>query len=292
MDRRRYLLGMLVAVALPMQLPAQIRANAAFNTERIAAGDTFNLRVLVAGAKVAPKRVSFAAWLPVLPTENILRRSEWARSGAQWVQQFTLIAFDSARLELPPLTVQLHLGDTVQTNPLPLLVTTPGGATDLPDMAGIRPIRREPTHWSDYWPWALGGALVLAFSVWLSRRNRRQRPPPVAQTPAPPLVAPRDWALEQLAALARAEAPALPFFARLSLIVREYLERRYRIPALESTTGEIARFLKKTDFPATQKSTLDTLLQQADLVKYAEMQPTAADAKQALEQARVLIQNS
>lgn len=294
MGRRWSYLFALLSCLTTCRLSAQIKANAAFDPVRVEAGDTFSLRVLVAGAPVAPKRVSFAAWQQILPDKNILSRSEWSRSGTQWVKQFTLITFDSAHLSLPPLTVQLHLGDTVQTNPLELLVTAPRAASELSDMDPIRDIQREPTHWSDYWPWALGLAIALALVNWYFRRNRRRAlPAPVAVPLSPPPLSPQEIALQKLAALDKqkpwVKGPILAYYAELSMIVREYLESRYGILALESTTREIAQLLKKTDFPENQKPVLEALLQQADLVKYAEMQPPQNYHEQALEKAKNLI---
>ncbi len=300
MDKRQRIIAilygcLLLSLAGAGQANAQILASAAFDPEQVEAGDTFALRVLVAGVRVAPQRVSFAGWQNYLPADNILSRSEWTRSGNQWVQRFTLIALDSANVELPPLTVQLHLGDTVQTNPLQLSVSIQGNATELRDMDPIRDIRREPVFWYDYWPQALGILLPLALLIWYYRRKRRrtQTPPPAVplEPPPPP---PHASALQKLNALEKEkpwmkEEQLLAYYAALSLIIREYLEARYRIPALESTTREIAALLKNTGFPDEQQAALDFLLQQTDLVKYAEMQPPRTFHEQALEKARQLI---
>lgn len=292
---RIILLILLAGTLLSLQSQAQIKANAAFDPSRVETGDTFSLRVLVTGVAVAPKRVSFAAWQNQLPTDNILSRSEWTRSGAQWVQHFALIAFDSAVWQLPPLTVHLHLGDTVQTNPLELSVTPTRAGADLGDMDSIRDIRREPTLWMDYWPWALGAlALLLLFTWYLRRRPKRTKRPAAASVPPPPAPPPvRDIALQKLTALEQQQlwqqGQLIEYYARLSIIVREYLENKYNILALESTTREISKFLQNTSFPQPLKATLDYLLQQADMVKYAEMPPPAQYHVQAMENARKVV---
>lgn len=296
-ERGRVILFLLAWALLPVQAQTQIKANAAFDPARVETGDTFSLRVLVTGVPVAPKRVSFAAWQNQLPAENILSRSEWTRSGAQWVQHFTLIAFDSAAGQLPPLTVHLHLGDTVQTNPLELSVTpTPAGA-DLGDMDTIRDIRREPTLWLDYWPWALGAlALMLLFTWYLRRRPKRPKQVVAASVPLPPPPPPaRDIAQQKLTALEQQElwqkGQLIEYYAQLSIILREYLENKYNILALESTTREIAKLLQNTSFPQSLKPTLDYLLQQSDMVKYAEMPPPAQFHVQAMENARKVVRD-
>lgn len=288
----RYLLcaGILWNLLEPSRAGAQIKANAAFDPARVETGDTFSLRILVTGAKVAPKRVDFAAWQNQLPAKNILMQSAWNRSGLKWVQQFTLIAFDSARLQLPPLTVHLHLGDTVQTNALELEITATSAGSDLSEMDQIRDIRREPVYWFDYWPWALGALAFLVLLVWLSRR-RKKRPRPAIVVAAPPVIRPpaKEIALQKLAALENQElwqkGRLLEYYADLSIIVREYLEHQYAILALESTTREISTLLKNTRFPGHLKAPLDYLLQQADMIKYADMPPPAQYHTKAMESA-------
>ena len=283
---------------LPLSGSAQVRASASFDPERVEAGDTFSLRVLISGVRVAPKRVSFAAWHDHFPAENIRSRSEWSRSGAQWVQQFTLIAFDSATLELPPLSVQLHLDDTVQTNSLQLNVRAPSAAAELRDMETIRDIRREPTYWYDYWPWGLAVLLPALLAVWYFRRRQKRPLPAIAApvAPGPADLPPHELALQKLAALEQQQLwqndQTGAYYAGLSLIVREYLENRFGIRALESTTREIVALLPQTDFPDNQKAVLDHLLQQADLVKYAEIPPPKTYHEQAMEKAKGLIRHS
>ena len=292
---RIVILWLLACILLTVQTQAQIKANAAFDPPRVETGDTFSLRVLVTGVPVAPKRVSFAAWQNQLPADNILSRSEWTRSGAQWVQHFTLIAFDSAVWQLSPLTVHLHLGDTVQTNPLDLSVTPTNAGADLGDMDTIRDIRREPTLWTDYWPWALALLALLLLFFWYIRRRPKRTKPVAAATALPTAPPPpaRDIALQKLAALEQQQlwqqGQLIEYYARLSIIVREYLENKYHILALESTTREISKLLQNTPFPQHLKATLDYLLQQADMVKFAEMPPPAQFHVQAMENARKVV---
>ncbi|MEQ1747252.1 MAG: hypothetical protein ABMA02_17610 [Saprospiraceae bacterium] len=284
------------ALALPGRFFAQAKATAALDPARVGVGDTFALRVLVAGVHAAPKRVVFSAWQNRIPAENILSQSVWQRSGGHWVQRFSLIALDTAALLLPPLTVYLHLGDTMQTNPVQLTVTATTASSDLRDLDGIRDIRREPVLWYDYWPWAAGALVVLmALSrlFWRKPKPKRAQPDqPVAQPSMPPPSA-REIALEKLAKLEK-EKPwlagrLLEYYAALSMIVREYIEHQYSVPAMESTTREIADLLKNTDFPREQRPALDFLLQQTDLVKFAEMVPSGDYHLQALDKAKQLV---
>ncbi len=286
--------SILAVISLPDTAAGQVRANAAFDPERVEVGDTFALRVLVSGTTVTPQRVNFAAWQRVFPPDNILARSNWQHSGNKWVQHFSLIALDTASLLLPPLTVHLHLGDTVPTNPVRLTVAATTTSSDVRDLETIRDIRREPTHWYDYWPWAAAAFVVLLVVYRLLRRRKKpQRPAPIPVAPERAPLSPKEIAWQKLEALER-EKPwqkgrLLEYYAALSMIVREFLEHRYGIPAMESTTGEIAALLKNTDFPDMHKAALDVLLQKSDLVKFADTVPAGDYHVQALSKAKQLV---
>lgn len=61
--------------------------------------------------------------------------------------------------------------------------------------------------------------------------------------------------------------------SELTYIIREYLEGRYSIAALESTTSEIIGQLKSTLTDPSHQSSLQRILQVADLVKFAKAKP-------------------
>ncbi|MCC6459172.1 MAG: hypothetical protein IT260_01800 [Saprospiraceae bacterium] len=302
MDKRRTLpaaLGLLLLGLLPLRSTAQVSASAAFDPPRVETGDTFSLRILVKGVASAPKKVNFEAWKTFLPAKNILSESGWTRSGAQWVQRYTCIAFDSAEWQLPPLTVRLHPADTILTNSPELSVRPTRASAEVRDMDTIRDISREPTHWTDYWPWGLGALAALGLLVGYIRR-RPKRPKTLVAAPAPPpapVTPAHEIALQKLAVLEQQkpwqqQGQTVAYYAALSLIVREYFEGRYGILALESTTREILFLLKKTNFPEGLRATLEHLLQQSDLAKFAEMQPPAAFHEKALASARQLVQQT
>ncbi len=275
-------------------LSAQIKAFASLQPDRIETGDTTALLVIVTGLNAEPKEVDFSPWAAVLPSSNILARSNWRRSGAQWMRRFTLIAFDSATLELPPLNVRLSTGKPLETNELKLSVFPTRTGRDITDMAKIRDIRREPESWLDYWPWAAGLLFLFTLVLWWVRRNQRKPQAVVAQPSfSPPPASPSERALQKLSELQQKRlwkgGQTKEHYAELSLILREYLETRYGIAALESTTLEIQNMLKGTEFPPNARVDLNELLQKTDLVKYAQSQPAEAVHEAVLAKARELV---
>lgn len=64
------------------------------------------------------------------------------------------------------------------------------------------------------------------------------------------------------------------FYSELSYIMREYLENRFEINALESVTDEILINLNPFSIEKLQTENLKNILQTADLVKYAKVKPS------------------
>ena len=261
-------------LAFSAGLSAQAVANAVLEKSTVETGDTFTLRVLLNNLRVEPLKVDFKSWYPFLPPENILAETPWSRAGNRWQRQYTLVSFDSARLELPPLTIRMRTGDTLLTNPVEISVRPTPSGKEVSDAETIRDIVREPTFWTDYWPWAVGAAGLVALFLWFFRK----KPQPVQQFVPAPVQAPvHEITLQQLAVLEQQQpwkhGKTEQFNAELSMIIRGYLERRFHIPALESTTKEILPMLKKTDFQAQQSETLRELLAQSDLAKFAQTPP-------------------
>lgn len=268
-----------------------------FDRQPVAAGDTFVLRVLVSGTEAKPDRVNFAPWSGWIPRENILRQSGWQKNGAQWVSNYTLIAFDSVHTELPPLPILLLSGVQVPTQPMSFTVVPADVTADVAAMAPIRPIQPEPLRWTDLA--FLLGLLLLGWVVWryfFGKKKKAPAPPPVA-APAP--VAPEPphvIALQKLARLSQ-EKPwkkgeIKQFYVALSAILNEYLEHRYQIPAMESTTKELAVLLRGVDFPPQRMDTLWEVLHQADMAKYAQDLDPQRPHERYLLQAEQLIQQT
>jgi len=275
----------------------QITANATLNPDRIETGDTFLLRILVSGTKVEPRQVDFSTWksIPVAPVQ--VSQTRWSRSGAQWVQQFTLIAFDSAEMELPALTVYFHIGEPARTNTMHLTVMPTPGTADPTDIETIRDIQRTPDAWTDYWPWMAAAAALLVLIIWYMQRKKPKRIQVVLPLqPILPDIPAHEQALQKLRVLEEEKmwkkGDLKEYYAQLSLILREYLQQRYGILALESTTIEITAMLKATSFPKMFNKVLQELLTASDMVKYAQSQPADNLHQKALENTRSLVQQT
>jgi hypothetical protein len=114
-------------------------------------------------------------------------------------------------------------------------------------------------------------------------------------------------ALEKLEQLDREHLPeqglAKAYYFRLSEIVRDYLERRYRFGALEMTSDEIRTHLAAAEVAARGVShgaaeaavtaegrrAVEAFLDETDLVKFADFAPTESAAETVMRAARGII---
>jgi hypothetical protein len=138
---------------------------------------------------------------------------------------------------------------------------------------------------------ALAGALAL---VWVISRRRR-RPPVVIPATAPPVTPPPQSpyarALSRLDQIAEERWPARRQVDRhyegVVDALREYLDAAAGVPAGELTTEELLWALPPELGENGRREALRELLHEADLVKFARLEPKARAAERFLERCRV-----
>jgi hypothetical protein len=273
---------------------AQTDARAELDSSHVETGNPFVIHLSLPKSLGQPRDVDFSAWENLVPKQNVLKQTEWNSDGQFFSKDLTIIFFDGDSLSLPPLPIRLNGGEVALTNPLEIAVVPTPSPDDLNDMAPIKDIRREPALWTDYLPWAIAIAvlaLLVALASWLiGRVQKRRKQAALSRSVGLP---PHELALKKLDALAQKQlwhkGLIKEYCAELTFIVREYLEKRYLIPALESTSEEILQTLEKTDFPEKLRHELNDLLTKADLVKFAKATPPEPFREEAMSFAKKII---
>src|SRR5690606_27757528 len=79
---------------------------------------------------------------------------------------------------------------------------------------------------------------------------------------------------------------------RVADVIRKYLGARYGFDGLECTSRETLRMLRAITPPVTALPLIKAFLQQADLVKFARLTPTAEQCVEVLEEARLIVQRT
>lgn len=209
-------------------------------------------------------------------------------------QVLTLSVFDSGTYFIPPIQVgYLRESDTAPTlfasNPIALNVRT----VTVDTTQAFRDIKgpvNAPVTFREIVPWLAGGLLVLIvilFIFWFVRQKLRKKPiiPVRPKTVLPPDVE----AIQLLEALRLQKlwqnGQVKLYFTELTDIVRHYLDRRYGVQAAEMTSVEIIESVSNLKINQEALSRLQGMLQLADLVKFAKMEPLPLENDTALQYA-------
>ena len=229
---------------------------------------------------------------------EIINQSTWTRTeeNQKTIQLKTIRfgIFDEGHFVIPA-CYTLVGNDTLWTYPIPIDVR---GIE--PDSTGLMPIKgiiREKTSWTDYMIYILGTLAVILVYI-LYRLYKKQQAKKVKSTELPPPVKllPHEIALQKLTVLKQnrlwEQGEVKEFHVQLTYILREYLENRFLIPALESTTVEIERDVKRLGLSQDQNVQIHNLLHVADWVKFARGNPEENANSLAIDQAITLVQQT
>lgn len=201
-------------------------------------------------------------------------------------QLLTITSFDSGYFALPEFRFSYHnVNDsakfTVGTNQLYLMVNTPVVDTTKAFKVIKGPVK-EPVTLAEVLPWVLLGLVVVGLAIFLIWyiRKRRQHEPVFVKKPKP-VLPPDVLAIQKLEELRLAkiwqQGKLKVYFTDLTDIIREYLDGRFNIDAMEMTSYEIMEAIegKRINSEAIEK--LKNVMQLADLVKFAKAQTTPVE---------------
>lgn len=197
-------------------------------------------------------------------------------------QELIITSFDSGSYIIPSIPFKYtRKGDTLTyftgTSPVRLAVQTI--QTDqAKDIKPIKPPLSAPITFREMLPWIGLGLLILAIAalVYYYIKRKKQNKPLVTsrlKTTIPPYEAALE-ALESLRLKKLWQSGRIKeYYSEMTEIVREYIELRFPVRALEMTTSEINAALRQTDVNSSAREKLHQTLILADLVKFAKEQP-------------------
>ena len=205
------------------------------------------------------------------------------------IKKYLMTGFDSGAFYIPTQQIfirnRAYLTDSVLINVATVAVDT----TKL-KMFPIKAIQSEPLVFDDFKPyiiWVVLGLLLIAVIVYFIITRKK------AEITEEEIIAglpPYEEAIERLQKLDNKllwqNNEVKKYYSELTEIVRAYIEKELKVPALEITTHELVETL--SDF--NQGKTIDTsketinklkgLLSEADLVKFAKSKPLSHEIEE------------
>ena len=193
-------------------------------------------------------------------------------------QDFRLTSFDEGIYYVPPFRVTVD-GEEYESNYLTLKILTYDVDTTSVELFDIKGVEKAPfviTDWLLPVGIVLGAALLLWLGIWLYRKygRRRRQEEPVD----PELLLPAHVAALQALDQIRDEklwqqGRYKDFHTQLTDVLRKYVSRRFDVSAMEMTTAELMAALKGNPEAKEVYASLKEILELADFVKFAKMNP-------------------
>lgn len=274
-------LPLIFAISLTATVSAQT-LQSRVTTDSLTIGETFEYSLTLQLDKEYeniqfPDTNSFPATLDLIDRQ-LFKVSEFSDS-----LLFTLQYFGNEDLQISPLAVTLFTetdSTTLFTEPVVLYFKTVVAEGD----TTLKPIKPNFTFARSWWPWvlaliALAGGLIW----WFYFRKEPQEEEDSLVKEIKPFHNPLAEMEKTLIALKKdndlAETKDFKgFYSKMSDTIRLYFEDLYQIPALESTSTELLRYLEAYGVDDILTDKTRAVLRKSDLVKFAKFTPTLDDA--------------
>ena len=216
------------------------------------------------------------------------------------IRRYILTGFDSGAFYIPQQQIfvknQAFLTDSLLINIATIAIDT----TKVKKFP-IKSIKKEPYTFDDFRIYiylVLAILAIIGFWIyWFVIRKRKETEDAPTYRTLPPFE-------EAILRLNELDEKLLwqnnkikEYYSELTEIVRGYIERELKVPALENTTDEVLAMIKdfkNADSIETSKETikkLKDLLQEADLVKFAKSKPLAIEIEDDRRDAEFIIGN-
>lgn len=200
-------------------------------------------------------------------------------------QQVTISAYDSGYFAIPPFKFVLN-NDTTRpayTNPLFLEVHTVPTDTSASKLKDIKPPLEEKFNWKwyiNYLYWGIAAIVLITAIIILTIYFTRKQKVVTVEPEKPKIPA----HITALAALEKIKAEQIwkeglvkEYYSAITDTIRLYIEERYNLNALESTTDEIMTLFRSQVIDPVSLEKLKQILTLADLAKFAKMTPIESE---------------
>lgn len=201
---------------------------------------------------------------------------------------YLVTSFDSGFYYIPALPFECQ-GDTIMSRALGLSVTTVDVNPETDDVKDIKPIMSAPFSWMEFLTWtgmAIGVIAALALLAFVLMKYVFKKKVPFIDHEPEPLLPPHVVALKRLEQVKEEKmwqnGKIKEFYTEITDIIREYMDRRFGINAMEMTSYEILSLTKKNPEMEEVRQLLRQMLELSDLVKFAKFVPVEAENQRSM----------
>lgn len=290
-DVLKIVFSFVLVLAVHSAKAQDIRVNAVLDTSKIRIGEPVKLDLYFL---YNPNVTSFKIQWPSIG-DTITEKVEVISASAidttmpeksnpnliQQHQQLIISAYDSGYFAIPPFKFIVN-DDTANpqlTEPLLLEVHTVPTDTSAKKIKDIKEPLNEPFNWrwyKNYLYWGIA-ALVFVVALFLIIYYRNKNRKNIIVEPEKPKIPAHITALASLEKIKETQiwkdGKTKEYYSEITDTLRLYIEERYGINALESTTDELLTIMRTQVIDPTSKDKLKQILVLSDLVKFAKMIP-------------------
>lgn len=298
--RKSIVIAFILIVAV-QHLSAQ-KAWVKLDTTDILIGDQINLELRATVQKGS--RVMLPNLVDTVTREiEILRKNDadtiTNKDSTTVKQTLKITSFDTGFIAIPPFNFAYgieNFSDTIQSEPL-LLHVNPVKVDTAQPIKTIKGPMEAPLTFAEMLPWILGflALVLIAFVIGYIYKRRKKAKPimPVRQKPAlPPHVEAMNGLEELKAKKLWQNGRVKAYYSELTHILRIYIERKFDVPAVESTSNEILRDIMTYDIDKVLYQKLQEVLSLSDMVKFAKMEPLPEDNERSYQQVVEFVENT
>lgn len=304
-----------LVLLLTEALPAQVKVTLDGVKDSLAVGEPMDVRLTISAP--VGGRVQLPKWDEALDKFELLAPPDTSAfsqpsSGVPLTLGLKTTCYESGEQVFQPLVVRWISADasridSAQTEPIIIYVkgVVPDSILALADTTQkpyklLQPNRTKKLgiSFAEIAPWILllGAAAGVFYLVrrWLRRRKKRAEV--TAEVAALPTKPAHEVALENLDKLRDDQlfqsGKIKEYYVRLSGIIRLYIEGRYQVSAMESTSFQLLQDIESLLMDQNLRSVLASLLEDADLAKFAKHRPGEETCQRDLEKSYVFVRKT
>lgn len=294
--------ALLMTPAMAQDKEDGLTYSVALDTNVIAIGDQINLKLSVDQPKGIT--VQFPVFTDSI-TKNIEIIRQWPldttkkKDGSLKInKRYLITSFDGGVHKIPPFEFKLNgenINNIIRTDTMQLGVRSFEIDTTKANFDIAMPIH-TPVSFAEVAPWGLGGLLLIALlfaAYYFYRRYKRNQPLFKAEVPAEPAHVTALRKLEEIDSQKLWQTGHIKqYHSDLTDTVRNYLDERFSLATLESTTDETMDAITEEIMHKDLISDLRTILERADLAKFAKFQPLPDENQLSLKYAYRIVEKT